>query len=63
MEPMFVLEECYPSSSEENQTESVTNQVLQQPNIFAQLQDPAPRTINSSPIHRVHIHSSSLRME
>ena len=45
MEPMFVFEEYYPSSSEENQLESVTNPLLQQPNIFAQLQDPAPRTI------------------
>ena len=45
MEPIFVYEEYYPSSSEEDPTESVTNPVLQQLNVFAQLQDPAPRTI------------------
>ena len=44
-ELIFAFEEYYPSRSEEGQTESVTSPVLQQPNVFAHLQDPAPRTI------------------
>ena len=43
--PMFLFEEHYPSSDEEDQTERVTNPVLQQVNVLAHLHDQAPRTI------------------